>query len=373
MLFSTLPHSLTKYVESIKHADMFKPENYSKFENAMDFITKSAKNLEINPRRPYAQNPGRIKLISICCKLDQISDLVTGNFTHIFIDNDDLYYKFLTKLKLNMRMDLVRDFNATFLRWKPKQYVSHRDIALFAQALHNQAELDEFKKLFSPSRYTFIIHIPQPDGIAKGYIPGSYVVTIDTINTSPNNPDGVAYAKEVYGSRYNAEVPFNTVFVSALKSSIHNVDHALVHVLEDDALDNILEIFFPMNTVTLESLNAAKYDPLAEKQDIVDRLRASINIILYKMAFKKSIHHYIPPMAKFNIVDKSASVERLETDERIVKSSESDKAMHFRSGHFRTFHSDFYVNVQGETIWVDATIVNRRGDVETIDVFQNYS
>jgi hypothetical protein len=376
--YSTLPKIITESAKTI-----FKEALNEDFEGAylfdsVDFLLRSNSKYGFNPKRPYIQQEPRRQYINKCAKLDQLFDIGSGNVTHIFLDSLAFYHTFLSKLKINTNMDLLNIFNARFKTWRPKQLVSLRTAALFFQSINNQEDLDNVKKLLQPSRFTFIVHIPQISTMSMHYIPASFAVTIDTINMHESNSEGLAFIKESYGSRFSPLVPFGTVYIQALQTKVVQVKHTKVHIIEDDIYENVIEVMSPLNIKTFQNINEYTQDELDSRRDVIDRILAAINITLYKMTFPSYSVPEIPRDAIFNgniRMSDYKTVEHLKVSEKIISSS--SKETHFRSAHFRTYRHPRFINAFGKTIWINATVVNYNGKskIEIIgekDIAENY-
>lgn len=369
-LYSKLPESIFDFVKvfKTKHS-MADLENFSKFEPIDAYIRRSADILSINPRRPFTPVPSRIKLVHICAKMDQTIDLSGGNYTHIFIDTVNFYNNFLTKLKINTKMDITNNFNRIFHKWVPKQNLTYKTAAMFFKDINSAEDMEKLKDILRPSHYTFVVHMPFLASQRDVVIPTSYAVTVDTLHMSEDNPGVAEFIKLSYGNRLNDLVPFNTIFIQALKTTTIKDKHSqqYIRMVLDDTDENVMEHLVGMNNSTYDTVNKPYADPLDPESDTFERIRAAINIVLYKMTFGDCIGHSVPSDAVFynNCKKEINRVEHFKVSKRILHSGES-KNTHFRSGHFRTLASDFYKSKKGTTIWINATVVNRKGRIETI-------
>jgi hypothetical protein len=96
---------------------------------------------------------------------------------------------------------------------------------------------------------------------------------------------------------------------------------------------------------------------------IYEYYRVILNLIFYMNAFPENVINGVPDKA---IIDEKISI----SDQRITISKNNEifknheNSPHLRSGHWRTFTSDYFTNKQGETIWIDPVFI--KGEAITV-------
>ena len=96
---------------------------------------------------------------------------------------------------------------------------------------------------------------------------------------------------------------------------------------------------------------------------IYEYFRVILNLIFYMNAFPENVIKGVPDKAiideNFSISDQRITISK---NNEIFKSHENSP--HLRSGHWRTFTSDYFTNKQGETIWIDPVFI--KGEAITV-------
>jgi hypothetical protein len=91
--------------------------------------------------------------------------------------------------------------------------------------------------------------------------------------------------------------------------------------------------------------------------------RVIMNLLFYMNAFPENVIDGVPDRA---IIDENIFVsdKKFTISKNIELFKKYEISPHLRRGHWRTFTSDYYVNKQGETIWIDPVFI--KGDALTV-------
>jgi hypothetical protein len=360
MEFSTLPKSIAQLAMFSDVVSLLKKSTDIDISRvsygSMDkFFRLLGGKFQANMKRPYIQRDSRLQALYMCAKFDQVTDLASGNATYMFINDVGLYQDFLEKTKVNLKMNIMREFNSYLESWNVEPKMSMLPAYLLYSCINNESDVHLVTALMQPKHYTFCVHYPQ-------HGPTSYAVTISTMDIE--SAECVKFLQGVYGNRLNNSVPFGSIYVRSLKPrgfvDVDGVVRPAYDSKDAEDEDMVTESLTPLNPQSMEELNKVECCP---KNYTFNHIRAAVNLMFYREAFGKYVEPGIPDNALFrNTLGTHLQVHVAPAIQR----TGSTKASHFRSGFFRTLRSDFYKAQKGKTLWVNATYVNRCGNVETI-------
>lgn len=144
--------------------------------------------------------------------------------------------------------------------------------------------------------------------------------------------------------------------------------YAFSLVIEED---NSIELYFS------HGLNGGRmadkyYNDLSKETDttsltILKMFRLALNTIAYMNCFPDCVAHGVPKDILEKHVGKANRNITLYLSDKIKdENSSASKIPHFRKGHFRVLHSDYFANKKGQIIFVSETMV--KGKAKTVSI-----
>jgi hypothetical protein len=224
---------------------------------------------------------------------------------NIFIETDELY-RFFLSTKINIRSDIAQQIYCSI---KNRKYIE-----LYS---NNPNEKIPFRL------YVFRLFAP------INLIPTSLAVCVSCTETFN---DG-------YGLNYITFTDLNSSQDLVLhKEGIENLENGII---------------ITNNTVIKNEYN----------KKIYEYYRVIMNLMFYMNAYPENVLNGVPRRA---IIDENIVI----TDKKITISKNTElfkkyeTSPHLRSGHWRTFTSDYFTNRKGETIWIDPVYI--KGEALTV-------
>lgn len=134
--------------------------------------------------------------------------------------------------------------------------------------------------------------------------------------------------------------------------------------------DNSIELFFSHGNQH-GRLSDKFYKDLNKNQDetslvLAKIFRLAINTIAYMKCFPECVTEGVPRITKDRDEDRSERNVTIQVSEKVTDSENTthSKIPHFRKGYFKRLLSDFYIQKQGQVIFVTETMV--KGKAKTV-------
>ncbi|MBF4486227.1 hypothetical protein [Flavobacterium sp. CSZ] len=176
---------------------------------------------------------------------------------------------------------------------------------------------------------------------------------------------------------YSNEKHENVVYKFALHLPYEADGYAFSLSIENDGS---VDLYFALGE-NCGRMSDRFYADVIKKNDAVSLTQSkmfclAINTIAYMKCFPDCVAEGVPNNLVERNENKSAKNFTFQSSEKIKENANSQlsKIPHFRKGHFRIFHSDYFANKQGQVIFVHETMVKGKAKtVSTSDEIEKFT